>query len=66
MLKVGIIGTGKIFDLCILGYLNNKDIEISCLCNRTVGKAKEKIQSDYSGIFTGILQVSCSVGAGYE
>jgi len=44
MLKVGIIGTGKIFDLCILGYLNNKDIEISCLCNRSVGKAKEKIK----------------------
>ena len=45
MLKVGIIGTGKIFDLNILGYLNNKDIEISCLCNRTVGKAKEKIKT---------------------
>jgi len=44
MLKAGIIGMGKIFDLNILGYLNNKDVEISCLCNRTVGKAKEKIK----------------------
>jgi len=44
MLKVGIIGTGVIFDLNILGYLNNEDVEITCLCNRTINKAKEKIK----------------------
>ena len=43
MLKVGIIGTGVIFDLNVLGYLNNPDVEITCLCNRTIEKAKEKI-----------------------
>jgi len=42
-LKVGIIGTGIIFDLNILGYLNRHDVEITCLCNRTVEKAKQKI-----------------------
>jgi len=44
MLKVGIIGTGVIFDLNVLGYLNNEDVEISCLCNRTIDKAKDKIK----------------------
>ncbi|MFX0075047.1 MAG: Gfo/Idh/MocA family protein, partial [Candidatus Hermodarchaeota archaeon] len=44
MLKVGIIGTGVIFDLNVLGYLNHKDVEITCLCNRTVEKAKDKIE----------------------
>jgi len=44
MLKVGIIGTGVIFDLNILGYLNRDDVEITCLCNRTVEKAKQKIR----------------------
>ena len=44
MLKVGIIGTGVIFDLNILGYLNNEDVEITCLCNRTTDKAKDKIK----------------------
>ena len=44
MLKVGIIGTGVIFDLNILGYLNNEDVEITCLCNRTIDKAKDKIR----------------------
>jgi predicted dehydrogenase len=43
MLKVGIVGTGVIFDLNILGYLNNEDVEITCLCNRTINKAKDKI-----------------------
>ncbi|MHA1319698.1 MAG: hypothetical protein ACTSQ1_07755 [Promethearchaeota archaeon] len=38
MLKVGIIGTGVIFDLNVLGYLNNKDVEITSLCNRTIDK----------------------------
>ena len=42
-LKVGIIGTGVIFDLNILGYLNREDVEIVCLCNRTIEKAKQKI-----------------------
>jgi len=41
--KVGFIGTGVIFDLNILGYLDNSDVEITCLCNRTIEKAKEKI-----------------------
>ncbi len=44
MLKLGIIGTGVIFDLNILGYLNNNDVEITCLCNRTIEKAKIKIE----------------------
>jgi predicted dehydrogenase len=44
MLKVGIIGTGTIFELNILGYLNNNEIEIICLCNKTIEKAKEKIK----------------------
>ncbi len=44
MLKVGIIGTGVIFDLNILGYLNNEDVEITCLSNRTIDKAKAKIK----------------------
>ncbi|MFX0004813.1 MAG: Gfo/Idh/MocA family protein [Candidatus Hodarchaeota archaeon] len=43
-LKVGIIGTGVIFDLNILGYLNRDDVEITCLCNRTIEKAKQKIE----------------------
>ena len=42
MLRVGFIGTGVIFDLNILGYLNNPDVEIRCLCNRTIEKAREK------------------------
>ena len=44
MLKVGIIGTGVIFDLNVLGYLNNNDVEITCLCNRTIEKAKNKVE----------------------
>jgi len=44
MLKVGFIGTGVIFDLNVLGYLNNGDVEITCLCNRTTDKAKDKIK----------------------
>ena len=43
MFKVGIIGTGVIFDLNVLGYLDNPDVEITCLCNRTIEKAKQKI-----------------------
>ncbi len=43
MLKVGLIGTGVIFDLNILGYLGNNDAKITCLCNRTIEKAKKKI-----------------------
>jgi predicted dehydrogenase len=44
MLKVGIIGCGVIFDLNILGYLNNPDVKITCLCNRTIEKAQDKIK----------------------
>lgn len=44
MLKVGFIGTGVIFDLNVLGYLNNGDVEITCICNRTTDKAKDKVK----------------------
>jgi len=44
MLKVGIIGTGVIFDLNILGYLDNNDVKITCLCNRTIEKAENKVK----------------------
>ncbi|TET60715.1 MAG: Gfo/Idh/MocA family oxidoreductase [Promethearchaeota archaeon] len=44
MLKVGIIGTGVIFNLNVLGYLNRTDVEITCLCNRTIEKAKQKVK----------------------
>ncbi|MHA1670209.1 MAG: Gfo/Idh/MocA family protein [Promethearchaeota archaeon] len=44
MLNVGIIGTGVIFDLHILGYLDNTDAKVVALCNRTIEKAREKIQ----------------------
>ena len=44
MLKVGIVGTGVIFDLNILGYLNNEDTEITCLCDKSIDKSKEKIE----------------------
>ncbi len=44
MLKVGIIGTGVIFDLNVLGYLNDEAVEITCLSNRTIDKAKTKIK----------------------
>jgi predicted dehydrogenase len=43
MLRVGFIGTGVIFDLNVLGYLDNKETEIVALCNRTIQKAKDKI-----------------------
>lgn len=43
MLRIGFIGTGVIFDLNILRYLDNKETEIVALCNRTVKKAKDKI-----------------------
>ena len=42
MLKVGFIGTGVIFDLNVLGYLDRDDIEITCLCNRRIEKAERK------------------------
>ncbi len=45
MFKVGFIGTGVIFDLNVLGYLNNPDVQITCLCNRTIAKAKEKVEN---------------------
>ncbi len=43
-LKVGIIGCGVIFDLNVLGYLNNDDAEIISLCDRRLKNVKEKIQ----------------------
>ncbi|MHA1104436.1 MAG: Gfo/Idh/MocA family protein [Promethearchaeota archaeon] len=42
MLKVGIIGTGVIFDLNVLGYLQNPEIKITSMCNKTIEKAHEK------------------------
>ena len=44
MLKVGIIGTGVIFELNIQGYLNNEDVEITCLSDKTIEKTIEKIK----------------------
>ncbi len=43
MLKVGFVGTGVIFDLNVLGYLNRDDIEITCLCDKKKKHANEKI-----------------------
>jgi predicted dehydrogenase len=42
--EVGIVGTGVIFDLNVLGYLDQDDVEITCLCNRTLDKAKQKCE----------------------
>jgi predicted dehydrogenase len=42
--KVGFVRTGVIFDLNVLGYLDRDDLEITCLCNRTVDKAKKKCE----------------------
>lgn len=44
MMNLGFIGTGRIFDLNILGYLDNNDIKITALCNRTIQKAKKKAE----------------------
>jgi len=44
-MNVGFCGTGRIFDLNILGYLENDEIQITALCNRTVEKAKKKAQT---------------------
>ncbi|MFX1496517.1 MAG: Gfo/Idh/MocA family protein [Promethearchaeota archaeon] len=44
MYKVGFIGTGVIFDLNVLGYLNNDEVKIVALCNRTIQKANNKIE----------------------
>ena len=43
-LKVGIIGTGVIFDLNILGYLNRGDVEITSLCDRKNKLVEDKIK----------------------
>lgn len=53
MLKVGIIGTGVIFDLNILGYLSKEEVEVTCLCNRTIEKAGFK-----KGIKTGLIAMN--------
>ncbi|MBN1802360.1 MAG: Gfo/Idh/MocA family oxidoreductase [Candidatus Lokiarchaeota archaeon] len=44
MLKVGIVGTGVIFDLNVLGYLDEKDVQITCLCDNRIEAAREKIK----------------------
>ncbi|MFX1427234.1 MAG: Gfo/Idh/MocA family protein [Promethearchaeota archaeon] len=43
-LKVGIIGCGRIFDLNVLGYFNNDDVEITCLCDKKKKFAAQKIK----------------------
>ncbi|MBD3195515.1 MAG: hypothetical protein GF317_10695 [Candidatus Lokiarchaeota archaeon] len=43
-MNVGFCGTGRIFNLNVLGYLQNKDTKITALCNRTVEKAKKKAE----------------------
>ena len=42
-LKVGIIGSGVIFNLNVLGYLNNENVEITCLSDVRQKNVKEKI-----------------------
>ncbi|MFX1346480.1 MAG: Gfo/Idh/MocA family protein [Promethearchaeota archaeon] len=42
-LKVGIIGCGVIFNLNVLGYLDDNDAEITCLCDNRNKNAEEKI-----------------------
>lgn len=44
-LKVGIIGCGRIFDLNILGYLDNDDVEVVCLCDNRRKNAESKINT---------------------
>lgn len=62
MMSLGFVGTGRIFDLNILGYLDENDIKITALCNRNVEKAKRKAEkfnlgedinfySDYTEMF---------------
>ncbi|TFF98206.1 MAG: Gfo/Idh/MocA family oxidoreductase [Promethearchaeota archaeon] len=41
-MNVGFIGTGKIFDLHILGYLENNEVEIAALCDIDQNKAEMK------------------------
>ncbi len=41
-LKVGITGTGVIFNLNILGYLNRDGIEITSLCDRKNKHVEDK------------------------
>ena len=43
-LKVGIIGCGRIFDLNVLGYLDNDDVEITCLCDKKKKSTTQKIE----------------------
>ncbi len=43
-LKVGIIGTGVIFDLNILGYLIRGDVEITSLSDRKNKLVEDKIR----------------------
>lgn len=43
-LKVGIIGCGVIFNLNVLGYLDNDDVEITCLCDSNNKTVEEKIK----------------------
>jgi len=42
-LKVGIIGCGVIFNLNVLGYLDDDDAEITCLCDNRNKNAEEKV-----------------------
>jgi len=55
-LKVGIIGTGVIFDLNILGYLSRDDVEITSLCDRKNKLVEDKIRKFNLGSDTRIYR----------
>ena len=44
MLKVGIIGTGDIADLNILGYIHSQDTELVSVSDIDVDRAKKKLE----------------------
>lgn len=44
MLKVGIIGTGDIADLNILGYIHSQDTELVAVSDIDVDRAKKKLE----------------------
>ena len=44
MLKVGIIGTGVIADLNVLGYIYSQDAEVVAVCDTDIKIAGEKLK----------------------